>query len=131
MLLYGDEVEITGDVEPGRTKDEAAYRRRLGYIEPTHNKDQRALDLYFIDVNQGGTGPSEVLASGLGVRNPDRRDRGPPANPPESWISARRHTDCIDRLDNTDSDRAPADQSLDHGRCSPPTTVVFSRRKRS
>lgn len=51
VLIFGDEVETTGDPVNGRVP--ALFRGRPGFIDEDHLGDTPALELYFIDVGQG------------------------------------------------------------------------------
>jgi len=51
VLIYGDEVDVSGNETNGRLK--ATFRGRNGFIKAQYLGDQPALELYFIDVGQG------------------------------------------------------------------------------
>lgn len=50
-LIYGEEVEVLGSEENGRT--EVRFRSKTGWINTQHLADNPVLEIYFIDVGQG------------------------------------------------------------------------------
>lgn len=51
VLIFGDDVERTGDVTNGRER--VLFRGREGFVAKADLTDQPALEMYFIDVGQG------------------------------------------------------------------------------
>ncbi len=51
VLIYGDEVDTTGEQANGRSK--VIYRGREGWIKSDRITEKRPLEMYFIDVGQG------------------------------------------------------------------------------
>lgn len=58
VLIYGDEVEVTGPAQPDDATASAqrtpvTFRKRPGFVKSSHLSDSPALEMYFIDVGQG------------------------------------------------------------------------------
>ena len=75
-LIFGDQVEASEIRSNGRVK--AEYRGREGWIRESELGDDRALELYFIDVGQGDStfivtpNNKKSLLTGVPVKKPSK-----------------------------------------------------------
>ncbi|MDX1388099.1 MAG: hypothetical protein R3344_02865 [Acidobacteriota bacterium] len=53
VLIFGDEVDTTGGVDPGSGRHEVVYRHRTGWVRSDRLTTRHPLELYFIDVGEG------------------------------------------------------------------------------